>query len=116
MVFILIHRKTSYNLEMAMREFLDELYLLNPSYHIKLDRVKRRIEINHGLIIIDFRCGDFYRLDGCTPPYIYNTDSRDASKFLALSASKCNGFEVYDLKDLAEILCGIKVKEDLKYD
>lgn len=90
-----------------MREFLDELYSLNPSFHIKLDRVKRRIEINHGSVRIDFYCGTIRYLDGCKP-YIYNTDSLDAAKILALFVHKCNGFEVPDLKDIAKIVSGIE--------
>lgn len=107
MLHVIIHRKTSYATEMVMREFLDELYSLNPSFHIKLDRVKRYIELNHGSVRIEFRCGDIWRMGGCIP-FIYNTDSQAASEFLALSAQKCNGIEVNDLKHIAEIVCGLK--------
>lgn len=108
MLQVLIHRVKLYDLEMAMREFLDELYSLNPSCHIKLDRVKRRIEINHGSVRIEFYCGDFRHLAGCSP-FIYNTDTNSAARYLYLRSDK--GFEVSNLKDIAEILCKVKVKE-----
>ena len=111
MIFIVVHRKRAYDMEMAMREFLDELYSLNPSFHIKLDRVKRRIELNHGSVRIGFYCGEYWRLAGIRVDG-YSSDDYMASEILRISAEKVNGFRVSsDLKELAKMVCGLKSKE-----
>lgn len=110
MIFIVVHRKRAYDMEMAMREFLDELYALNPSFHIKLDRVKRHIELNHGSVRIEFHCGAYWRLAGLRVNG-YNSDDYETSEILRMSAEKVNGFKVNELKELANMVCGLESKE-----
>lgn len=68
------------------------------------------IEIGDG-IHIDFRGGDVLKLAGLRPDF-YLTDSAEASNFLAQSAAKCGGRELYILDDIYNlVICYLDLDE-----
>lgn len=97
---IIIHRKTVNDLRNTF-DFLVEKFKKNL---IEIDDESlKKFLIVVGEYEIDFFCGDVCKMGGVRPMF-YNTDSKEASDFLRISAKKCGGIQIKHVNDLFEIL------------
>lgn len=105
--YIIIYRKNAYDLHR------DYVYLYDSLRELFPDDIRSNIQyisIDSIGIKIEFRFGDIHKLAGLRPNY-YSADTYDAAEFLAQSAYKVYGKELYSMEDIIKIMKELQTKE-----
>lgn len=101
-MIVIIYRKYRADVEKVFYQLSEGFKKLKISEEsMAADNKKKTIDLNEWHF--DFFCGNIYKMAGIRPSF-YNTDDRDASRFLEQSASKIGGQEIQDVNDLFNIL------------
>lgn len=105
-MLVLIHRRLMKDSDEVMKEFYHELCTIKHNRHVKLDRVRRRISIDHDSVTILFLAGDgLWTVVGMRVD-IYNTDSNACAEYLARITRFNNSCRVNDISSIAHYVVG----------
>ena len=99
-MLIVIHRERVSHIISIMDEMIMKL---SETYRDKMRVNSMENYIDISPVRIWFRCGPIWKTAGIRC-HIYNTDSSEASKFLAMSAAWIEGVEISDLEEIYKII------------